>query len=130
MTIQLQADLNGVAVPLRHPWRACVGNCHAPIALRADWQAQLRQAKAELGFEYVRFHGLLGDDMGTLICQSEQFVYSFFNIDQVFDFLLSIGCARSSSCRSCHRPCSPAATRYSTTAPTSRRRATTPSGAN
>lgn len=91
MTIQLQADLNGVAVPLRHPWRACVGSCHAPIALRADWQAQLRQAKAELGFEYARFHGLLGDDMGTLICQSEQFVYSFFNIDQVFDFLLSIG---------------------------------------
>ncbi|MDL2353887.1 MAG: glycosyl hydrolase [Pseudomonadota bacterium] len=89
--IPLHADLNGRAVPLRHPWRACVGSCHAPTALRADWQAQLRQARTELGFDYVRFHGLLGDDMGTLICQSEQLVYSFFNIDQIFDFLLSIG---------------------------------------
>lgn len=91
MTLHLEADLNGPGTPLRHPWRACVGSCHATTALRADWQAQLRQAKEELGFRHVRFHGLLDDDMGTLICQSDQFVYSFFNTDQIFDFLLSIG---------------------------------------
>ncbi|WLI91105.1 glycosyl hydrolase [Massilia sp. R2A-15] len=84
-------DLAEAAIPLRHPWQTSVGSCHAPTALRADWQAQLRQARQDLDFRYVRFHGILCDDMGTLICQDEKFLYSFFNTDQIFDFLLSIG---------------------------------------
>jgi xylan 1,4-beta-xylosidase len=84
-------DLSAPARPLRHPWRHCVGSCHAPIALRADWQQQLTRAHRELGFRHVRFHGLLSDDMGTLVNQDNQFLFSFFNIDRVFDFLLSLG---------------------------------------
>jgi xylan 1,4-beta-xylosidase len=61
------------------------------MALRADWQTQLSRCRRELGFQHVRFHGLLSDDMGTLICQNEQLLYSFFNADQIVDFLLSIG---------------------------------------
>ncbi|MFL6660297.1 MAG: GH39 family glycosyl hydrolase [Massilia sp.] len=91
MRTDILADYNAPATPLSHPWRLCVGSGHATLALRADWQAQLREASAELGFRYVRFHGLLDDDMGTLICQSNEFVYSFFNADQIFDFLVSIG---------------------------------------
>ncbi|MFZ6733301.1 GH39 family glycosyl hydrolase [Undibacterium sp. Ji42W] len=91
MPITLHCDLNATPTSLRHPWRKCVGSGHATLALRADWQAQLRQAHDDLGFQYIRFHGLLDDDMGTLICQSNQFVYSFFNADQIFDFLVSIG---------------------------------------
>jgi xylan 1,4-beta-xylosidase len=91
MNTELHADLTGASVALRHPWRTCVGSGHATLALRADWQAQLRQAKADLDFGYVRFHGLLDDDMGTLVCESDQFIYSFFNADQIVDFLLSIG---------------------------------------
>jgi|GEM_PF-88765 len=91
MKNSFEADLNGGAAPLHHPWRLCVGSGHATTALRADWQAQLKRAQAELGFKYVRFHGLLDDDMGTLICQDEKLLYSFFNADQIIDFLLSIG---------------------------------------
>ena len=91
MQLELSCDLRAAPQTLYHPWRKCVGSGHATLALRADWQAQMRIASAELGFEYVRFHGLLDDDMGTLICQSNQFVYSFFNADQIFDFLVSIG---------------------------------------
>lgn len=90
-TLELSCDLNGETQALHHPWRQCVGSGHATLALRADWQAQLRMASAELGFRYVRFHGLLDDDMGTLICQSDALLYSFFNIDQIVDFLVSIG---------------------------------------
>ncbi len=39
----------------------------------------------------MRFHGLLSDDMGTLVVENDQLVYSFFNTDRIFDFLLSIG---------------------------------------
>lgn len=85
------ADLTVAPTALRHPWQWCVGSCHATTALRADWQAQLAQARRDLGFRHVRFHGLLDDDMGTLVVECEQPLYSFFNTDRIFDFLLSIG---------------------------------------
>ena len=74
-----------------HFWEHTVGSGHATLALRADWQKQLTRCSKELGFKHVRFHGLLSDDMGTLVNENEQLVYSFFNADQVCDFLLSIG---------------------------------------
>lgn len=83
--------LSDPATPLTHSWEHTVGSGHAPLALRADWQAQLRRSHQELGFEHVRFHALLSDQMGTLICQNDKLLYSFFNADQIMDFLLSIG---------------------------------------
>jgi xylan 1,4-beta-xylosidase len=83
--------LSNAASALTHSWEHTVGSGHAPLALRADWQAQLRRCHQELGFEHVRFHALLSDQMGTLICQSDKLLYSFFNADRVMDFLLSIG---------------------------------------
>ena len=68
-----------------------MGSGHATLALRADWQRQLKRAHDELGMKHVRFHGLLCDDMGTLIAEGDTLFYSFFNADTVFDFLLSIG---------------------------------------
>lgn len=68
-----------------------MGSGYAPLALRADWQKDLTRCHQELGFQHVRFHGWLSEDMGTLTCQNNQYVYSFFNADQICDFLLSIG---------------------------------------
>jgi xylan 1,4-beta-xylosidase len=51
----------------------------------------LRRCRQELAFRHVRFHGLLGDDMSTLVCHQERFLYSFFNADRIIDFLLTIG---------------------------------------
>jgi xylan 1,4-beta-xylosidase len=91
MTLSFSVDGNSKSTPLPHFWEHTVGSGHATLALRADWQAQLKVAHDELGMQHVRFHGILCDDMGTLICQSDQFVYSFFNADQIMDYLLSIG---------------------------------------
>ena len=90
-SISFFCDLAEATTPLPHFWEHTVGSDHAPVALRADWQRQLQQCHDELGFRYVRFHGLLSDDMGTLVREHNKLVYSFFNADQVFDFLLSIG---------------------------------------
>ena len=89
--IQFHADLHEEAGTLNHFWENTVGSCHAPLALRADWQAQLNRCHSELGFQYVRFHGLLSDDVGVLTIQQDRPLYSFFNADQIIDFLLSIG---------------------------------------
>jgi xylan 1,4-beta-xylosidase len=89
--VEFSCDLAQQGTELVHCWEHTVGSCHAPTALRADWQQQLRRCHAELGFRYVRFHGLLSDDVGTLVTNNDALLYSFFNADQILDFLLSIG---------------------------------------
>ena len=88
--IEIQCDLAQQGTRLLHCWEHTVGSCHAPLALRADWQAQLTRCHAELGIRYVRFHGLLSDDVGTVVRQQNRLIYSFFNSDRIIDFLLSI----------------------------------------
>ncbi|MEO7167520.1 MAG: glycosyl hydrolase [Chthoniobacterales bacterium] len=83
--------LSDRTTPLPHFWEHTIGSGHATLALRADWQRQLRRCREELGMRHVRFHGLLSDDVGTLTIQEDKPLYSFFNADQIFDFLLSIG---------------------------------------
>jgi xylan 1,4-beta-xylosidase len=91
MTVLFSSDLGGEATEFPHFWEHTVGSGHATLALRADWQAQLKQVHDDLGMQHVRFHGILSDDMGTLVGEGTTLFYSFFNTDQIFDFLLSIG---------------------------------------
>lgn len=73
-------------------WTKCVGSGHAAMALREDWRKQLKMCCDEFGFEYVRFHGLLNDDMSVCIRNDDgSLAYSFFNVDSIFDYLLDIG---------------------------------------
>ena len=89
--IEFRCDLSEKTAPFPHFWEHTVGSGHAPLASRADWQAHMRRCHEELGFRYVRFHALLSDHMGTLVRHHEKLGYSFFNADQILDFLLSIG---------------------------------------
>jgi xylan 1,4-beta-xylosidase len=73
-------------------WTKCVGSCHAATALREDWRRQLKTCRDEFGFEYVRFHGLLDDDMSVCVRRDDGSIeFSFFNVDSIFEFLLEIG---------------------------------------
>jgi xylan 1,4-beta-xylosidase len=89
--VEFRCDLQETSGPLPHFWEHTVGSGHATLALRADWQRQLQRCHEELGFQHVRFHGILSDDMGTLVEEEERLLYCFFNADQILDFLLSIG---------------------------------------
>ncbi|HWA10558.1 MAG TPA: glycosyl hydrolase [Opitutaceae bacterium] len=86
-----RCDLAARPIALPHFWEHTVGSGHAPLALRADWQGQLRRCREELGIRHVRFHGILSDDMGTLMNERNRLLDSFFNADQILDFLLAIG---------------------------------------
>ena len=89
--ITFRADLTHAGTGLPHSWSHTVGSGHATLGLRADWQAQLRRCRRELGVEYVRFHGVLCDDMSTFTIQQGEPVDSFFNAHQIYDFLREIG---------------------------------------
>jgi xylan 1,4-beta-xylosidase len=91
MSTTFTCNLDAPGSELAHVWSHTVGSGRALLALRADWQAQMRKTHAELGVRHVRFHGLLDDEMCTYLIECDKDVYSFFNIDQIFDFLVSIG---------------------------------------
>jgi len=91
VSANFSCDLSGTSSHLKHAWQHTVGSGRALLALRADWQQQLERCHRELGFRYVRFHGLLDDNMGTLITHQDKSLYSFFNTDRIFDYLLKIG---------------------------------------
>ncbi len=80
-----------------HYWEVCVGSSNAYTALREDYRQQLKRAHEELGFKYVRFHGILDDHMSVLIEKKDYSgnslgkVYNFVNIDNIFDWLLEKG---------------------------------------
>src|SRR5712692_10400899 len=95
MKIEFRCDLAGARIPLKHFWEYCVGSDHATVALRKDWQMQLKRCHQELGFERVRFHGLLSDDVGTLVSKGGKIVYSFFNADQILCVALGLAMSHS-----------------------------------
>lgn len=89
--INLTVDLTKQTTPFPHYWEKCVGSGHAALALREDWRRQLKQCHDELGFQFVRFHGLLNDDMSVCTGRSGSVQYSFFNVDSICDWLLAAG---------------------------------------
>lgn len=86
-------DLSEKIVDYSKHWEFSVGSCHAALALREDYRRQLKEAHSRLGFRYLRFHGLFHDDMSVLSRSlfSSEYLLSFANIDNIYDFLLSIG---------------------------------------
>ncbi|MCK9160610.1 MAG: glycoside hydrolase [Bacteroidaceae bacterium] len=86
----ITVDLNQPVTPLNTMYNFCVGAGRAHEGLYANWQEQLRIAKQACGFRYIRFHGLLHDDMGVYKWIDGKPQYNFQYIDALYDFLLSI----------------------------------------
>ncbi|MGH8191458.1 MAG: GH39 family glycosyl hydrolase [Rhodanobacteraceae bacterium] len=91
MATVFTCNLDAPGDSLAHVWSHTVGSGHANLALRADWQRQMAKTHKELGVRHVRFHGILDDSMATYLIEMGKDLYSFFNVDQIFDFLVSIG---------------------------------------
>jgi xylan 1,4-beta-xylosidase len=87
----ISVDVDDIRGPLDTSFKECIGAGRANEGLRADWQAQLREAHSDCGFTYIRMHGLLTDDMGVYKEDAQgNPIYNWQYIDQLYDFLLSI----------------------------------------
>ena len=74
------------SVPLR-----VIGAGRANEGLRADWQEQLATLQREIGFQYIRMHGILNDDMGVYTEDSHgNPQYNFQYVDALYDALLKL----------------------------------------
>ncbi len=89
--IEFWCHPDGTAVPLPHNWEHTIGSDYAAMALRTEYQAQLKRCHDELGIAHVRFHGLLSEAMGTLVRHGDKSIYSFHNAHAVWDALLAMG---------------------------------------
>lgn len=81
--------------PLPTAWRRCVGTGRMNLALRADYQESLARLQREIGFDHLRGHGLLSDDMGvvreSVVEGRRHRRHAFLHVDQVHDRLLALG---------------------------------------
>jgi len=88
----IRADFRTVKGERSDVWRDCVGAGRIGEGLRETWRKQLAKCKKELGFRFLRAHGLFHDEMRVYSeDKAGNPVYNFMYIDDVFDFLLSIG---------------------------------------
>ena len=73
-----------------HFWEQMFGSGRAIFSLRDSYRHDLNDVHQITGFQYVRFHGILNDDVG--IYGEDKHgnpVYNFSYVDQIYDGLLA-----------------------------------------
>lgn len=87
-----EVDVSALGKSIRHTWKHLITIGKAKEGLHADVQNQLRYVQRTCPFQYLRFHGIFDDAM--MIYHEDETGAPHFNfrfVDQLFDFLLSIG---------------------------------------
>jgi len=85
-------DGSAPAHDFNHFWEQMFGSGRAVLALRDSYRRDLRQVKEVTGFQYVRFHAILHDEVGVYNENEQgQPIYNFSYVDQIYDGLLASG---------------------------------------
>lgn len=76
-------------------WKYCVGTGRLALALQQEYLDHLKLVQEAVGFQYIRGHGLLHDDVGIYreVCINGKMkaFYNFTYIDRIFDSYLKLG---------------------------------------
>jgi xylan 1,4-beta-xylosidase len=77
------------------PWTRCVGSERVSTMLRKEYWERFKQVKEAIGFEYIRCHGLLCDELGVLRVDDwegrRRVFLNFTYLDEIFDTMLAEG---------------------------------------
>ena len=89
-TISIDAKAPATAFP--HFWEEMFGSGRAELTMRDSYRTDLREVKQITGFQYVRFHAILHDELGVYDEDANgNPVYNFSYVDQIYDGLLANG---------------------------------------
>jgi xylan 1,4-beta-xylosidase len=89
-TITIDAQASASAFP--HFWEQMFGSGRAELTMRDSYRKDLREVKGITGFQYVRFHAILHDELGVYDEDaSGNPVCNFSYVDQIYDGLLADG---------------------------------------
>lgn len=76
---------------LKKYWNKITSVGRAALCLRQEVQTQIRTAQKEIGFEYIRFHGIFSDELMVYREDgSGNPLYNWNYIDSIFDFFYEI----------------------------------------
>src|SRR5690606_8592091 len=87
----IRVDARGASTPRDRFAAFSIGSDYPGTLLREDSLAQLALVRRELGFEYVRFHAIFHDVLGTYRERGGEPVYDWTKVDQLYDALLVLG---------------------------------------
>jgi xylan 1,4-beta-xylosidase len=88
---KIQFSAKGRSSVLVPYWNFCSAAGRANEGLRAGWREHLQLVSKNCGFRYLRFHGLLHDDMFVCRRQNGALVFNWQYIDDLIDALLAHG---------------------------------------
>jgi xylan 1,4-beta-xylosidase len=102
--IDLHIDVNAPTTAFPHFWEKTFGSGRAILSLRESYRKDIQTVKDKTGFESVRFHGILMDEVGlydpdrviknpglAAEAVNDASAYNFMYVDQIYDGLLSEG---------------------------------------
>jgi xylan 1,4-beta-xylosidase len=73
----------------KKPWTRCIGSERMVTMLRKEYWERFDEVQAVMGYEFIRCHGLLCDDLGLVRIDDweghKRVFYNFSYVDQVFD---------------------------------------------
>lgn len=84
------ANMSAVQGPRDMFWQDCVGADHGPLMLRKANEAQLAMVHREIGFKYVRFHGIFTHTHVYRVVDGKP-VYDFSEVDAIYRAVLRAG---------------------------------------
>jgi xylan 1,4-beta-xylosidase len=87
----ISADMATAVGPRDMAWQDCVGADHGGLLLRSENAKQLHLVHDEIGFKYIRFHGIFADDTDVYREVDGKPVYDFSRTDAVYDVILKAG---------------------------------------
>jgi len=88
----IEIDAAAPSHPFPHFWEEMFGSGRAILSLREDYRQDLREVHQITGFQYVRFHAILHDEVGVYDEDGNgKPVYNFSYVDQIYDGLLAAG---------------------------------------
>jgi len=83
-------DASAPAHPFPHYWEQMFGSGRAILSLRDSYRRDLRTVRQITDIDYIRFHGILLDDVGVYDEDKQgKPVYNFSYVDQIYDGLLA-----------------------------------------
>lgn len=87
----ITADMNAIAGPMSTAWQDCVGSEHGAVLLRKENQDHMRLVQDEIGFKYIRFHGIFSDHTDPYREIDGRPYYNFDRVNQVYREVLKAG---------------------------------------
>ena len=89
---EIVVDAHAAGSPFPHFWEQMFGSGRANLAMRAEYQADLRSVKQITGFHYVRFHAIFDDENGVYSEDAQgNPIYNWSYVDHIYDALLANG---------------------------------------